>query len=1139
VPVGVAGELAIGGTSVARGYRGRPELSAERFVPDPTCGDPSAGERLYRTGDLARWLPDGTIEFLGRIDHQVKLRGFRIELGEIESVLGEHLAVRDVAVVVHELDQQLVAFVVSDQEPAPEAELRDLMTAKLPGFMVPSALVFPEALPLLPNGKVDRAVLGRRALLAPDALRADFVVPADPTEELLAGIWAEVLHREQVGAGDDFFALGGHSLLATQVVSRIRDTFGVELPLRNLFEASTPAELARTVRGAQQQARGVAPPPLVPVGRDQELPLSFAQQRLWFLDQLEPASAAYNMPNVLRLPGAVDAARLEWIFNVLVRRHEVLRTTFPAASGRPRQVIAPRLELALPLVDLRSLVGDRREAEARRLAADEAGRPFDLRTGPLIRPALLRLADDVHVGARLRRDDHVLLVTMHHIVSDGWSMGIFSRELRTLYASSARGQAELPELPIQYADFAHWQRQWLVGEVLEAELAYWRLELAGAPPRLELPWDRPRPAVLSLRGRSREIKVSEAVSGALAALSREHGVTLFMTLLAAFDVLLSRYSGREDIVVGSPIAGRKRREIEALIGFFVNTLVLRTDLSGDPPFVPLRGNPEFPALLERVRHLTLDAYAHQDLPFESLVEELQPPRDTGSHPLFQVMLTFQNIPAPALESPETPVSSLAIEWTRAKFDLGLALHQGADALEGSWQYSTDLFDAVTIDRLAAHFATLLAGIAAAPARRLSELPMLGKAERHQLSVEWNDSRRGGREKRLVHELFEAQARRTPDAAAVIFQGSQVSYRELDRRANRLARRLRPEVLVGILMERSVEMIVAVLGILKAGGAYLPLDPSDPPERLAFTLEDSRVPVLLAQPSTVARLPAASLAGVEVLADWDDVAAPGEAANPISGVTPAHLAYVIYTSGSTGRPKGAMVEHRSLTDFLEWVDQAFLDAGIRSMPLVSSITFDASLKQLFTPLLRGAPLRALAPEVAPDPRALLEALAASGEEAFNCVPSLWEALVTAMESGAGAVPGRLRCLWVGGEPLREDLVRRTRALYPELEIGNVYGPTEATSLASWAPGTDVGCLTIGRPLANTWLYVLDQTLRPVPIGVAGELAIAGPGVARGYLRRPQWTAERFVPSPLHAQPGWRLYRTGDRVRFLSDGRLDFL
>ncbi|MCP4653901.1 MAG: amino acid adenylation domain-containing protein, partial [bacterium] len=834
---------------------------------------------------------------------------------------------------------------------------------------------------------------------------------------------------------------------------------------------------------------------------------------------------------------------------------EVLRTTFPAVDGRPRQVIAPRLELPLPLADLRSLVGERREAEARRLAAEAALRPFDLRTGPLIRLALLRLADE----------DQVLLVTMHHIVSDGWSMGIFSRELQALYAAalyavSARGEStrgefapppEFPELPIQYADFAHWQRRWLVGEVLEAEMAYWRKQLAGAPPRLELPWDRPRPAVLSFRGRTREIKVSKAVSGALAALSRDRGVTLFMTLLAAFDVLLSRYSGREDIVVGSPTAGRNRREIEALIGFFVNTLVLRTDLSGNPPFVPLRGNPEFPVLLERVRHVALDAYAHQDLPFESLVEELQPQRDTGSHPLFQVMLTFQNVPtsAPeslAPESPGTAVSSLATEWTRAKFDLSLILHEGVDALEGSWDYSTDLFDAVTIDRLAAHFATLLAGIAADPARRLSELPMLGEAESHQLCVEWNDSRRGDRERRTVHELFEAQAERTPDAVAVVFQSSQVSYRELNRRANRLARRLRdlagPEVLVGILMERSVEMIVAVLGILKAGGAYLPLDPSDPPERLAFTLEDSRVPVLLAQPPTVARLPAAFPAGVEVLADWDDVAAAGEAANPVSGATASDLAYVIYTSGSTGRPKGVMVDHGSLVDYLRWVDRELLAEPTRTVPLVTSITFDASLKQIFTPLMRGAPVRVLAHETVVQPAALVTALAAAGEEALNCVPSLWEALVVAMESAEVEVPRSLRRLLLGGEAFREDLVTRSHALLPELGIGNLYGPSEATANASWARVSDGDRLSIGRPAANTCLHVLDRDLRPVPIGVPGELAIAGSGVARGYLERPQLTAERFVPSPFDtplAQRGKRLYRTGDRVRCLADGRIEFL
>ncbi|MCP4658066.1 MAG: amino acid adenylation domain-containing protein, partial [bacterium] len=518
VPVGVSGELYAGGDGLARGYAGRAQLSAEKFVPHPFAARP--GRRLYRTGDLVRTLPEGRIEFLGRIDHQVKLRGFRVELGEIEAVLNRHHGVRECVVMVRDESaggdgrgaaKRLVAYVVAAGELRPaERELREFLKKALPDYMVPAFLGFLDALPLTPNGKVDRTALDRRALPALDALRADFVAPADPTEELLAGIWAEVLDREQVGAGDNFFELGGHSLLATQVVSRMRETLGVELPLRKLFEASTLAELAGMVQSARQEARGVVLPPLVPVGRDQELPLSFAQQRLWFLDQFEPASAAYNMPSPLRLSGAVNAARLEWIFNALVRRHEVLRTSFPAVAGRPRQVIAARLELPLPLADLRSLAQERREAEARRLVAEETLRPFDLRTGPLIRSTLLRLADE----------DHVLLLTMHHIVSDGWSMGILSRELQALYAAAlyaVSARSELPELPIQYADFAHWQRQWLTGEVLEAELAYWRAELAGAPPHLELPTDRPRPAVVSYRGRVREVALSAELAGALTA----------------------------------------------------------------------------------------------------------------------------------------------------------------------------------------------------------------------------------------------------------------------------------------------------------------------------------------------------------------------------------------------------------------------------------------------------------------------------------------------------------------------------------------------------------------------------------------------------------------------------------------------
>ncbi|MCP4660549.1 MAG: AMP-binding protein, partial [bacterium] len=786
---------------------------------------------------------------------------------------------------------------------------------------------------------------------------------------------------------------------------RIREAFGVELPLQRLFEAPTVAELVEVVQGLRREQRGVEAPPMVPIPRDRELPLSFAQQRLWFLHQLEPASPVYNIPLAGGLGGGASAALLERVFNEVVRRHEVLRTSFAAAAGEPRQVIAPELELPLPVVDLRLLPAAIREAEARRLTAAEARRPFTLATGPLLRVTLLRLAADVQV----------LLVTMHHIVSDAWSMGIFRRELTAVSEAFSQGRSSpLPELPLQYADFAHWQRQWLDGQVLEVQLDYWRVELAGAPARLELPTDRPRPAVPSYRGRYLGMAFPEELSGALTALARRQGVTPFMTLLAAFQVLLGRWADADDVAVGTPIAGRTRREIEGLIGFFINTLVLRTDLSdgssGD--------GPTFRELLARVRRVALDAYAHQDLPFEQLVEELQPERDLSSTPLFQVMFVLQNAPQatvemPDVEMPALAMSSLPAEGETTKFDLTLSLRESERGIGGSLAYRTDLFDRTTIERLRAQFGRLLAAIAEDPERRLRELPLHSAAERHQVLTAWNDTLRPVPRALVFHELFEARVEECPEAVAVVcpLHDKALSYRELNRRANRLAARLRelgvgPEEVVGICLERSADLIAGLLAILKAGGAYLPLDPEDPAERLAYLLEDSGVSVVLAEEETLAAFPAAAPAGVDVLADWD-FAAPGEAANPVSGAAPSHRAYLIYTSGSTGRPKGVMVEHRSLVDFLRWVDRELLDARVPTLPLVNSISFDASLKQLFAPLVRGAAVVVPGKDTVAEPAALLAALAASGLAALNCVPSLWAALVEAMESGEATVPASLR------------------------------------------------------------------------------------------------------------------------------------
>ncbi|MCP4658511.1 MAG: amino acid adenylation domain-containing protein, partial [bacterium] len=1146
VATGTVGELCVAGAGLARGYLERPALSAERFIPDPYCADPAAGgERLYRTGDLARYLGDGTIEFLGRIDNQVKVRGFRLELGEIETVLAAGDAVRECAVLVRGQDRGdrvLVAYVVPGAL-TQVGELRELLRRSLPEYMVPSTFVLLEALPLLPNGKVDRA-----ALPAPETRRPEdgpFEAPRDPIEELLAEIWTAVLEIEQVGAKDNFFERGGHSLLATQVISRIREAFEVELPVQALFEAPTVAELAVVVRTRREEEEGVKAPPMVRLPRDHRgLPrdpvlLSFAQQRLWFLDQFEPGSPVYNIPQVVRLSGAISPSVLERVFNEVVRRHEVLRTTFEAVGGRPRQVIAEKLHLPLPVVDLELLPAAVRGSEVRRLAAADELRPFDLTAGPLVRFTLVRLA----------AEDQVLVLNMHHIASDGWSMGVLIREVTVLYQAFSRDRSfsrdgsapgrpsPIPELPIQYADYAHWQRQWLAGEVLEAELGYWRKQLAGVP-RLELPTDRPRPTLQSFRGRYLPVAFSEELGGALAALARRPGATLFMILLAAFKTLLSRWTRQQDVVVGSPIAGRTRREIEDLIGFFVNNLVLRSDLSG---------RPTFDELVTRVRRVTLDAYLHQTLPFERLVEELAPERNLGFNPLFQVMLALQNAPVGGAEQPGLSLEPLPLQGGTAKFELSLLLSGTGRA--GLLTYNTDLFDQTTARRFVAHFERVLEGIAVDPERRIGEVALLSAAERHQLLRAWNDVLRPDPRDVVFPELFEAQVEASPEAVAVACPPQQaVSYRELNRRANRLGARLRelgvggpasrPDEVVGICLERSAELIVGLLAIFKAGGAYLPLEPEDPPDRLAYLLEDSGVSVVLAEERTLATMPAATLAGIEVLSEWD-FAAPGEAANPVSGVTASHRAYVIYTSGSTGRPKGVMVEHGSLVDYLRWVDRELFGERVCTVPLVTPVTFDASLKQLFAPLLRGAPVQVLDKQTVTQPAALLAALAASGDEALNCVPSLWEALLAAMESGEAVVPRRLRCLWVGGEPLREELVRRSLAVLPALEIRNLYGPTEATANASAASVSGADRPTIGRPLVNRWLYVLDPGLRPVPIGVAGELAIAGPGVARGYLGRPGLTAERFVPDPLGGAAGRRLYRTGDRVRFLSAGPLEFL
>ena len=1111
VPIGVPGELYIGGAGLAQGYLNRPKLTAEKFIPNPFSNEP--GARLYKTEDLARYLPDGNLEFLGRIDHQVNIRGFRIELGEIEAVLGQHPAVQQAVVVVWEDaldDARLVAYVVPQQEPPPTSSaLRSFLQQKLPEHIVPSAFVLLAALPLTPNGKLDR-----RALPTPDwtrpALADAFVAPRNKLEQGIAEMWQTLLGIEPIGIHDNFFELGGHSLLAIQVISRLRQTFQVELPVHSVFEAPTVAKLAEHLETIR---RAIQLPPILPVVRAREMPLSFAQQRLWFLDQLEPGNPAYHIPLAYRVTGRLNVVTLERSLGEIVRRHEILRTTFSVRSGQPVQVIAPDLAMLLPVVDLRDLSETQREAETQRLATAEARQSFDLTRGPLVRVKLLRLA----------AAEHIFLLTMHHMISDIWSIGIFLRELSVLYAAFAAGKpSPLPELPIQYADFACWERQWLQGEVLEAHRAYWKPQLAHMPV-LRLPTNWPRPAVPSFRGATQSLSLPAALSAALKILSQQEGVTLFMTLLAAFQALLHRYTGHGDISVWSPVANRNRVETEGLIGFFVNMVVLRIDLAD---------NPSFRELLRREREVTLAAYDHQDVPFEQLLEELQLERLLSHTSLFQVMFGLLNTPREELTFPGTIVQPVGVSTEAALCDLTLRVKEAETGLTGVFEYSTDVFDMATMTRLLGHFRTLLEGIVANPEQRLSELPLLTAPERHRLLVEWNDTRTAYPQDTCLHQLFEAQVELTPHAIAVIWADECLTYVELNRRANQLACHLcalgvGPEVFVGLCVERSLEMVVGMLAILKAGGAYVPLDPADPPQRLAFMLEDTRALVVLTQEKYVERVPP-GMAHVVCVDSWQPPEDEGEH-NLSREVGAANLAYVLHTAGSTGTPQGVAIEHRSAVALLHWAHMVYDPAQMTGVLASASICSALSVFEIFVPLCWGG--KAI---LARNVLQLPDLPAADEVTLINTVPATLAALLR-----MGEIPASVRTVNLTGEPLRVHLVRQIYEQSRVREVYDLYGLAEGTTYSTSALRSISGSQTVGRPIANTQIYILDACLQPVPIGVPGELYIGGASLARGYLNRPELTAERFMPHPFSNEPGVRLYKTGDVARYRPDGTVEYM
>ncbi len=1118
--LGVPGEIHLGGAGQARGYFGRPETTAERFIPDAVSG--AVGARLYRTGDLGCYRSDGEVEFLGRLDHQVKVHGVRVELGEVEAALRSRPGVREAVVLLRRAGEgggggRLVAYVVTDHEPAADlAELRASLRGSLPDAMVPAVVVGLAALPRLPNGKIDRAALPDAALPA----GAGGAALGSPIAELLAGIWGEVLGGVEAGPDDDFFALGGHSLSALRVAAALRERLGIELPLRILFEHTRLADLARRLTALLTARNQLDRPPLTASRGPGTAPLSFAQERLWLLDRLSPGGTAYNVAVAADLTGRLAVAALAAALAAIATRQESLRTRFPLVAGAPVQEIVPGAPVAPRRIDLAALPPAAAAREAGRLAAGEAARPFSLATGPLWRATLL------HLG----RERWRLLLTLHHIVCDGWSLDLLLRELTAAYSDLAAGRAPaLPPPAVQYGDFALWQRRWLTRATLDRLLAGWRSDVGPRLQPLDLAAGRYRPAAGGERGGNWPVTLGRPLGDALGMAARRASATPFMVLLAGFGSLLGRYAATTEPAVGAPIANRPAAEVEGLIGFFANILALPLDLAGDPTWEEVLG---------RVRRTTLAAYRYQDLPFEVLVAQLAPQRDLGRGPVQAVLALAGELPALCLPGVTARLS--AIPNREAKFDLTLALQPLGGAYEGSLEYRRDLFDAATAGRLAGHFATLLAAALATPGAPLSRLSWLTPAERWQLRGEWNASAAGYPGERSLAALFAVQVARRPEAPAVVAAGEVLTYGHLDARANRLARALMrlgvgPESLVAVALDRSLDAIVALLAVVKAGAAYLPLDPDHPADRLRLLLAQSGASALVARHSF------AGLAGAipAVWIDRDARSIASQSATPFaapSGGLDA-LAYVMYTSGSSGLPKGVAVPQRGIVRLVFGADYASFGHEQVFLQL-APLTFDAATFEIWGCLLHGGRLA-----VAPAGLLSLAELAATVSR--HAVTTLWltAGLFHQMADAALSGLAGVRQLLTGGDVVSPEHVRRAIERLPGCVVIDGYGPTEGTTFSCChpirRPPATSGTVPIGRPIANTRAHAVDPAGELVPIGLTGELLLGGDGLARGYWRRPDLTAERFVPDPFSTVPGGRLYRTGDAVRHLPSGELEFL
>ena len=1116
-PIGVPGELLIGGDGVAKGYLNQPELTAEKFIPDTFARDPKA--LLYRTGDLGRYLPDGRVEFAGRIDHQVKIRGFRIELGEIETVLTQMPSVRECVVLAREDeagDKRLVAYVVTEAGAIAETrEMREWVKQRLPEYMVPTAFVVLERMPLSPNGKVDR-----KALPAPMAEAATIVGSmANPVEEMIANIWAEVLKTPEITQTANFFELGGHSLLATKVVARIRQALRVNLPLGAIFDAPTVAGLAARVKTLVHEDTNPVEAPLGPADWGSAAkPLSFSQQRLWFLDQLEPNSSFYNVPMAIRLTGPFDDSAMERALAGVVARHESLRTTVQLQGEEPVQVVAPEIPLPLTQIDLSDIPEAERDAEGHRIIAEAAKQPFNLAKGPLFRAMIVKLAPE----------EHVFFICMHHIVSDGWSLGVLVNDVTALYEAYRLGVSpQLAPLGLTYGDYAVWQRKYLEGGALEQQLGYWKQQMAGAPPSIDLPTDRVRPPVQTFRGSKQVVAYPQELLDGLKALSRAEGATLFITLLAAWNVLLSRYSGQKDIVVGTANAGRHHPETEKLIGYFANTVVLRTDLTGEPTFREL---------MRRLRETTLNAFANQDIPFERLVEELNPVRDMSRSPVFQVMIIQQN----AFQRSNKFGSLKAVPYSAAggaaKVDLLLNVSDDGGRLRCALEYNIDLYDASTIDRMLENFEALLELVVQDPSQRVSEISLQRPEQRQQQLVEWNATAAEYPREMRVHQLIEEHAARTPNAVAVEFGSERLTYGQLNSEANQLARYLRgqgvkPDDRVGVYLERSLALMVTLLAVQKSGAAYVPLDPAYPAERLQLVLEDADIACVVSLKPLVSGMPKYAGRVIELDVEAERIgAASGD--NFESGATSEGSMYVIFTSGSTGRPKGVEVPQRAVVNLLTWMAKELTMGPGDVFPSLASFAFDMSIPELYLALVTGATVLLTERHAGSSGEVLAALLKKHRATVVHATPTTWGLLLDAGFTGKDLK----RC--IGAEALPRELLVRLMKSAEGTPLYNFYGPTETTVWSTFHRFTAADeTVVVGRPLANTQVYVLDSHLQPVPVGVSGGIYIGGDGVTRGYFGRPDLTAEKFLPNPFAAEG--KLYYTGDVGRNLPDGRIEYI